>query len=61
MTGQSLAGTVTGDQRADSPLETDFDFRVTSPLCFLEREAGAVALASRAQETSCKKTHRKAH
>ena len=35
--------------------------RVTSPLCFPEREAGAVAVASRAQETSGKKTHRKAH
>ena len=51
MTRQNVASTVTGDKRADSPLETDVDVRVTSPPCFLEREAGAGALASRAQET----------
>ena len=51
MTRQNVASTVTGDQGADSPLETDVDVRVTSPPCLLEREAGAGALASRAQET----------
>ena len=51
MTRQNVASTVTGDQGADNPLETDVDVRVTSPPCFLEREAGAGALASRAQET----------
>ena len=35
-----------------SHLDTDVDVRVTRPLCFLEREAGAVALASRAQAMS---------
>ena len=51
MTRQNVASIVTGDQGADNPLETDVDVRVTSPPCFLEREAGAGALASRAQET----------
>ena len=51
MTRQNVASTVTGDQLADSPRETDVDVRVTSPPCFLEREAGAGAFASRAQET----------
>ena len=51
MTRQNVSSTVTGDQGADSPLETDVDVRVTSPPCFFEREAGAGALARRAQET----------
>ena len=46
-----MASTVTGDQGADSPLETDVGVRVASPPCFHEREAGAGALARRAQET----------
>ena len=52
MTRQNVAGTVTGDQGADSPLEAVTNVRVTSPPCFLERQAGAGALASRAQETT---------
>ena len=51
MTRQNVSSTVAGDQGADSPLETDVDVRVTSPPCFFEREAGAGALARRAQET----------
>ena len=51
-TGQRLIHVVTGDQSTDSHLEADVDVRVTSPLCFSEREGGAVALASRAQATS---------
>ena len=52
MTRQNVASTVTRDQGADSPLEAVTDVRVTSPPCFLERQAGAGALASRAQETT---------
>ena len=51
MTLQNVASTVTGDQGADSPPETNVDVRVTRPPCFHEREAGAGAFASRAQET----------
>ena len=51
MTRQNVASTVAGDLGADSPPETDVDVRVTSTPCFLEREAGAGAFASRAQET----------
>ena len=51
MTRQNAVSTVTGDQGADSPPETDVDVRVTSLPCFLEREAGAGAFASRPQET----------
>ena len=46
-----MASTVTGDQGADSPLETNVGVRVASQPCFHEREAGAGALARRAQET----------
>ena len=42
---------VTGYQSADSHLDTDIDVRITSSLCFLEQEAGAIARASRGQET----------
>ena len=49
-TGQRLGDAVTGDQS----LEADIDVSVTCPLCFPEREASAVALASQAQETSRK-------
>ena len=51
MTRQNVAIIVTGDQGANSPPETDVDVRVTSPPCFHERDAGAGAFASRAQET----------
>ena len=51
MTRQNVSSIVTGDQGADSPLEAVTDVRVTSPPCFFEREAGAGALALRAQET----------
>ena len=72
MTGQSLFGAVKGDQNTDGHFDTDSDARVTSQPCFPEREDGAVALASRAQETSRKhhglprrrkgnKKHRKTH
>ena len=44
---QNLVGTVTGDESTDSNLGTDIDVRVARPLCFLEREAGAVASACR--------------
>ena len=46
-TGQRLVDVVTGDQRT-----ADINVRVTRPYCSLEREAGAVALASRAQAMS---------
>ena len=49
--GKRLVDSVTGDQSAGSHLETDIDVRVTSQPCFSWREAGANALASRAQET----------
>ena len=49
-TGQRLVNAVAGDQNTDRYLDTDIDVRVTSQPCFPEREAGAIALPSRAQE-----------
>ena len=51
LTGQRLVDSVTGDQSTDSHPETDIDVRVHSQPCFLRREAGVKALASRPQET----------
>ena len=51
-TGQRLVDAVTGDQSTDRHLDTDINVRATSQPCFPGREAGANALASRAQETS---------
>ena len=57
MTGQcpttrrSLVDAAAGDQSTESHLNTDIDVRVTSQPCRHEQEAGAGALASRAQET----------
>ena len=51
-TGQRLIDAVTGDQSTDRHLQANIDVRVTSPLCFPEWEAGAVALASRVQAMS---------
>ena len=51
--GGSLVGrAVAGDQDTDRHLDTDTYVRVTSRNCFLEQQVGAVALESRAQETS---------
>ena len=52
MTRQTLVGAVTGDQSTDSPFDTDSDVCVTSRPFSLVLEAGAVALASRAQTMS---------
>ena len=51
VTRQSQVGAVKGDQKTDSHFDTDIDVCVTSQPCFLEREAGAVAHVSLAQET----------
>ena len=48
---QRLVDAVTRDQSTDRHLDTDIDVRVTSQPRFPEREAGAAAPASRAQET----------
>ena len=53
-TGQRLVDAVTVDQSSDSHFDTGGDVRVASQRCFPEREAGADALASRAQETPSK-------
>ena len=51
MTGQSPLGAVKGAQNTDGHFDIDSDVWVTSQPCFPEREDGAVALASRAQES----------
>ena len=50
-TRQRLVDAVTVDQSTDRHFDTGGDVRVASQRCFPEREAGAGALASRAQET----------
>ena len=50
MTRQNVALTVTGDQGADSPLETHVGVRVASQPCFHEREAGAGAAHRKRQQ-----------
>ena len=51
MTGLSPLGAVKGAQNTDGHFDIDSDVWVTSQPCFPEREDGAVALASRAQES----------
>ena len=51
VTGQSLVGAVKGDQNTDGHFDIDGDVYVTGQPYFPEREDGADALASRAQES----------
>ena len=54
VTGQSLVGAVKGDQNTDGHFDIDSDVYVTGQPYFQELEDGAVALASRVQESSRK-------
>ena len=52
MTGRSLVGADRGDKHTDNHFDIDSGVCATNPPSFLEWEAGAVALASRAQAMS---------